>query len=280
MRDHLIGIINLGHKRSGEMYSHEDLDLLTHFAAQASVALENARLYQEMQRTQQLMRRSDRLSSLGSLTATLAHEIRNPLVTVKTFLDLLPERYKDKEFRVDFLKLTTSELDRITNLVSELLDFARPKQPTFRRGNIKQVIQEIIPLVTAEATKRDIAIETDLHEIPLIKLDADQMKQVFLNIMLNAIEAISAHGTISVTSRDIHKNGREYVQVEIADTGKGIPKKIVEQIFDPFFTTKERGSGLGLAISHQIVEDHHGTIEVESVPKKGTTLIITIPCGS
>ena len=277
-RDQLIGIINLGNKRSGNMYSHEDLDLLTHFATQASVALENARLYQEMQRTQQLMRRTDRLSSLGSLTATLAHEIRNPLVTIKTFLDLVPERYKDKEFRGNFLKLTTSELARITKLVSDLLDFAKPPKPNFRRADVNQVIEEIIPLIKVEATKRDIAIETDLREIPRARLDPDQMKQVFLNILLNAVEAVKAHGRISITSRDIRKNGSEYVQVEIADTGKGIPKKILESIFDPFFTTKEKGSGLGLAISHQIVEDHHGIIEVESMPKKGTTFFINIPC--
>jgi len=277
-RDHLIGIINLGHKRSGEMYSHEDLDLLTHFATQASIALENARLYQEMQRTQVQMRRTDRLSSLGSLTAGLAHEIRNPLVTIKTFLDLLPERYKDKEFRGDFLKLTSSELNRITNLVSDLLNFAKPKKPQFRKADVNQVIEEIIPLIQVEATKRDIAIETNLLETPKAKLDADQMKQVFLNILLNAIEAIKAHGRISITSRGIQKNGAVYVQVEIQDTGKGISKRIIEQIFDPFFTTKDKGSGLGLAITHQIVQDHHGFIEVENMPKKGTTFFVNIPC--
>jgi len=278
MRDHLIGIINLGNKRSGDMYSHEDLDLLTHFAAQASVALENARLYQEMQRTQQLMRRTDRLSSLGSLTAGLAHEIRNPLVTVKTFLDLVPIRYKDEEFRGEFLKLTSSEVDRLSKLVSELLEFAKPAKPKFRMRDINQIIEEIIPLIAVEARKRDIAIEKNFRETPRTKLDADQMKQVFLNILLNAFEAIEAHGTISITSREIHKNGTQHVQVEVADTGTGIPKKILESIFDPFFTTKDKGSGLGLSITHQIVEDHHGTIEVASVPKKGTTFVITIPC--
>lgn len=276
-RDALIGIINLGHKRSGEMYSHEDLDLLTHFATQASVALENARLYQEMQRTQLLMRRTDRLSSLGSLTANLAHEIRNPLVTIKTFLDLMPERYKDKEFRGDYLKLASSELDRISTLVTELLSFAKPPKPNFRKRDVKQVLEEVLYLITVEATKRDIAFETNFQQIPQTTLDEDQMKQVFLNIFLNAMEAISAHGRISVTSRSIQKNGMKYVQVEIADTGKGIPKRFLEQIFDPFFTTKEKGSGLGLSISYQIMQDHHGTIEVESKPKKGTTFLVTIP---
>ena len=279
-RDELIGIINLGHKRSGEMYSHEDLDLLTQFATQASVALENARLYQEMQRTHMLMRRTDRLASLGSLTAGLAHEIRNPLVAIKTFLDLLPKRYRDKEFRGDFLKLTTAEVDRIDTLVTGLLNFARPSQPTVQKNNVNQVIEEVISLMAAEAKKKNIAIDTNLQKISQAMFDQDQMKQVLLNLFLNAIEATSARGKISVASRNIQKNGMEYVQVEIADTGKGIPEKIVEQIFDPFFTTKGKGVGLGLSISHQIVQEHHGTIEVESRAKKGTTFFVNLPCTS
>ena len=277
-RDELIGIINLGYKRSGEMYSHEDLDLLTHFATQASVALENARLYQDMQQTHMLMRRTDRLASLGSLTAGLAHEIRNPLSTIKTFLDLFPQRYREKEFRGDFLKLTSSELDRITTLVSDLLDFARPTKPNVKKRDVNEVLEEVIHLVTVEAVKQDITIDTNLQEIPQATLDEDQMKQVFLNLFLNSIEAISNHGKISVTSRSIQKEGVEYVQVEIVDTGKGIPKKILDSIFDPFVTTKKQGIGLGLSISHQIVQEHHGTITVESRAKKGTTFFVNIPC--
>ena len=277
-RDTLIGIINLGHKSSGDMYSHEDLDLLAQFSAQASIALENSRLYQEMQQTHMLMRRTDRLASLGSLTANLAHEIRNPMVTIKTFLDLFPQRYRDKEFRGDFLKLTSSELDRLNTLVTQLLSFARPAQPNVEKGDINQVLEDVINLVTVEANKRDIAIDANLQETRQVLLDADQMKQVFLNIFLNAFEAIKKRGRISVMSRDIQKNGNAYVQVEITDNGKGIPEKILEHIFDPFFTTKQKGGGLGLSISHQIVEEHKGTIEVETRAKKGTTFLINIPC--
>jgi len=279
-RDELIGILNLGHKRSGDMYSHEDLDLLAQFAAQASVALENARLYQEMQQTQMLMRRTDRLASLGSLTANLAHEIRNPLATLKTFLDLFPQRYRDKEFRGDFLKLTTSELDRITTLVTDLLSFARPAKPDVKKGNINQVLEDVIHLVAVEAKKQNITINTNLQKIRQALLDADQMKQVFLNIFLNAFDAIKKRGRISVESRDIRKNGMDYVQVEISNNGKSIPEQMLEHIFDPFFTTKKKGGGLGLSISHQIVQEHNGIIEVESIAKKGTTFIVTIPCES
>jgi polar amino acid transport system substrate-binding protein len=232
-----------------------------------------------MQQTQMLMRRTDRLASLGSLTANLAHEIRNPLVTLKTFLDLFPQRYRDKEFRVDFLKLTSSELERITSLVTDLLSFARPAKPDIKKGDINQVLEEVIHLVAVEAKKRHITIDTNLQEIRQALLDADQIKQVFLNIFLNAFEAISARGRMSVSSRGIKKNGLAYVQVEISDNGKGIPEKIREHIFDPFFTTKKKGGGgLGLSISHQIVQEHNGFIEVESRAKKGTTFLVTIPC--
>lgn len=276
----LIGIINLGSKKSGDMYSHEDLELLEHFAAQAAVALENARLHQEMLRTQQLMRRADRLSSLGSLTASLAHELRNPLVTVKTFLDLLPDRYTDESFIKQFLPLTATEVERMSNLVNGLLDFAKPKKPQFQKGDINKVVDEVIALVRAEAIKRDIRIEKILGVTPPVKIDRDQMKQVFLNIMMNALEAVNMKGTVSVATREIHKNGNSYVQVEIADTGKGIPKELLDQIFDPFFTTKDQGAGLGLAITHQIVQEHGGTIEVESVPRKGATFTVNIPTAA
>lgn len=277
-RNELIGTINLGRKRSGDMYSQEDLELLGNLANQAAVALENTRLYEDMKKTQLLMRRSDRLAALGSLTAGLAHEIRNPLVAVKTFLQLLPERFDDEEFRSNFLSLTTSEVERITALVSELLEFARPSEPQLKRANVNEVLQKVIHLITVEAKKRGIAINTNLEETPQAMLDEEQIKQVFLNIFLNAIEAVSASGDISVTSRMTQKNGLEYVQIRIEDTGKGIPRKILDHIFDPFFTTKEKGSGLGLSISHQIVQEHNGSIEVESKSGKGTTFFVNLPC--
>ncbi|CAD7781223.1 MAG: Adaptive-response sensory-kinase SasA [Candidatus Methanoperedenaceae archaeon GB50] len=277
-RGKLIGLINLGKKRSGDMYSHEDLELLANFANQAAVALENARLYEDMKKTQLLMRRTDRLAALGSLTAGLAHEIRNPLVAVNTFLQLLPERFEDKEFREEFLKLTTSEVERVTNLVNNLLDFARPSEPKLNKTDVNEIIEKVIALIRVTAKKKRVIINTKLEKIPQVMLDEEQIKQVFLNILLNAIEAIPNEGTIWVGSRSMQKNGLEYVQVEIEDTGKGIPKRILDHIFDPFFTTKEKGSGLGLSISHQIVQEHNGFIEVKSILGKGTTFFVNLPC--
>lgn len=278
-RDELIGIINLGKKRKGEMYSHEDLELFTNFAAQAAVAIENARLYHEMQKTHEMLRRSDRLNALGSLTAGLAHEIRNPLVTIKTFLDLVPEKYMNEKFRSDFLPLAASEVERINTLVAELLKFSQPSMSKIKKKNIKGVLEDVIYLVTAEAQKRNITIHTEFQNALKTKFDEDQIKQVFLNLLLNAIEAISSNGKISVRTRDIQKNGVKYVQVEISDTGKGIPKKILDRIFDPFFTTKDMGTGLGLSMSYQIVQEHNGTIDVESKSRSGATFFVNLPSG-
>ena len=276
-KSELIGIINLGKKRSGDMYSHEDLELLTNFANQAAIALENARLYEDMKKTQLLMRRTDRLAALGTLTAGIAHEIRNPLVTVKTFLQLLPERFEDEELRGNFLRLTTSEVERISSLVNGLLDFARPSKPRLKKTDVNEVLKKVVHLVIIEAKKKGIAINANFKDIPQAMLDEEQIKHVFLNIFINAIEAISTNGNISVTSKSTQKDGLGYVQVEITDTGKGIPKEILDHIFDPFFTTKEKGTGLGLSISHQIVQEHNGYIEIESKPGESTTFFVNLP---
>ncbi len=275
----LIGIINLGMKGKGEMYTHEDLELLDTMANQATVAIENARLYQDLSRAKVQMQRADRLAALGTLTAGLAHEIRNPLVAIKTFTQLLPTRFDDTEFRDHFLKVTAGEVDRIASLVTELLDFARPSQPKLNSEDLNQVVEKMALLVNTESHKKNIRILKDLYaSLPFVTLDREQIKQVLLNILLNAVDATPENGTISVSTRPLTRNGYlGYVQVTIADTGKGISEEDLEKVFTPFYTTKHTGSGLGLSISHQIVQEHQGTIEVESKQNVGTTFRINLP---
>lgn len=275
----LIGIINLGMKGKGEMYTHEDLELLDTMANQATVAIENARLYEDLIRAKVQMQRADRLAALGTLTAGLAHEIRNPLVAIKTFTQLLPTRFDDTEFRDHFLKVTAGEVDRIASLVTELLDFARPSQPKLNSEDLNQVVEKMALLVDTESHKKNIKILKDLYaSLPFVTLDKEQIKQVLLNILLNAVDATPENGTISVSTRPLTRNGYlDYVQVTIADTGKGIPEEDLEKVFTPFYTTKHTGSGLGLSISHQIVQEHQGNIEVESTLNAGTTFRINLP---
>jgi signal transduction histidine kinase len=275
----LIGMINLSHKFNKDIYSHEDIELLSTLANQTAIAIENARLYEDLKRSKSYIRRADRLASLGTLTAGLAHEIRNPLVAIKTLTQLLPDRLDDEEFRDQFLKIASGEVDRISSLVNELLDFARPSDPKLEFEDINTILDGMILLVSTETKKKQINIlKNYASDVPLVQIDREQIKQVFLNVLLNAIQATAENGRIMVKTRAFIKPGGEsYAQVEFTDTGCGIPGEHLEEIFNPFFTTKSTGSGLGLSISHQIVQDHRGYIDVESQLNKGSSFFINLP---
>jgi signal transduction histidine kinase len=278
-KEELIGMINLSHKFTRDIYSREDVELLSTLANQAAIAIENARLYEDLKKSKSYIRRADRLASLGTLTAGLAHEIRNPLVAIKTFTHLLPERIDDQEFRDKFLQIASGEVDRISSLVTELLDFARTSDPKLEMENINLILDGMILLVSTEANKKQITVnKTYDSNLPFVQIDREQMKQVFLNILLNAIEATPEKGKITVRTRAFLKpSGEPYVQIEFTDTGSGIPKNQLEEIFNPFFTTKTTGSGLGLSISNQIVQDHKGYIDVESQMGKGSSFFVNLP---
>ena len=275
----LIGIINLGYKFNKDIYSHEDIELLNTLANQTAIAVENARLYEDLKKSKSYIRRADRLASLGTLTAGLAHEIRNPLVAIKTLTQLLPERLDDEEFRNQFLQIAAGEVDRISSLVNELLDFARPSDPKLEQEDINTVLDGMILLISTETKKKQInIIKNYAPDLPLVQIDREQIKQVFLNVLLNGIEATSENGKIMVQTRSFMKPGGDpYVQVEFSDTGCGIQPDYIEDIFNPFFTTKSTGSGLGLSISNQIIQDHKGYIVVESQLGKGSSFFINLP---
>jgi two-component system nitrogen regulation sensor histidine kinase GlnL len=275
----LVGMINLGYKFNKDIYSHEDIELLSTLANQTAVAIENARLYEDLKKSKSYIRRADRLASLGTLTAGLAHEIRNPLVAIKTLTQLLPERLDDEEFRNQFLKIAAGEVDRISSLVTELLEFARPSDPKLELEDINAVLDGMILLVSTETKKKQIHVAKHYaSDLPPVQIDREQIKQVFLNILLNAIEATKENGKIIVKTRSFMKPGGEpYAQIEFTDTGCGIPGEYLEDIFNPFFTTKSTGSGLGLSISNQIIQDHRGYIDVESQLGKGSSFFINLP---
>ncbi len=246
------------------------------------------------------MRRADRLASLGTLAAGMAHEIKNPLVALKTFTQLVPEKYSEREFRENFSKLANQEVDRINYLVEQLLDFARPSSPSLRQTDICEILENTFFLLKSKIMEQNIEVKKEIEKRPLlIMADGDQLKQVLLNVIINALQAMREKGTITVTarmrrateagkdasrgagvSRKLHRLwAQDCVIVEIADTGKGIEAKDMPHLFDPFFTTKESGAGLGLAIAHSIIEEHGGTIGVSSIVGKGTTFSITLPCN-
>ena len=233
----------------------------------------------ELKQPQDLIRRVDRLSSLGMLTAGLAHEIRNPLVAIRTFTQLLPERYQDPEFRNSFQALALKEVDRICGLINDLLSFARPSTPNVSEENLDEIVDSIVRILETEAKEKEVLIYRRLAtHLPKIFVDKEQIKQVIMNIILNALQSIEGRGVVEVATRLFTKNGSEqYVQIEVRDSGVGILEKDLEDIFNPFFTTKKDGSGLGLSISHQIVQEHGGYIVVESQVGKGTTFSVNLP---
>lgn len=233
----------------------------------------------DLKQSQSIIRRADRLSSLGMLTAGLAHEIRNPLVAIRTFTQLLPERYQEAEFRNSFQALALKEVDRICGLINDLLSFARPSTPNVSEEDANEIVDSIVRILDTEAKEREVSMYRHLAlDLPKIFIDKEQIKQVSMNVILNALQSIEGRGVVEVSTRLFSKNGTEqYVQIEIRDSGAGIPEKDIEDIFNPFFTTKKDGSGLGLSISHQIVQEHGGYIVVESQVGKGTTFLINLP---
>lgn len=273
-----MGFISLGCKRSPDPFFAEDVELLSTLAAEASVALENARLYEELKKSHDIIRRADRLSALGTLAAGIAHEVRNPLVSIQTFFQLAPDRLHDEEFLTTFLGMTANEVKRISDLIAELLSFARSPTRALGPLNLNEIAERVATLLEPEARKSKLTLSRTLSPaLPLVQADGDQIKQVVINLVLNAIQATEPGGAVSVVSRSVQHRDTTFGQLEIHDTGVGIPQEQVDHIFDPFFTTKDKGTGLGLAIAHQIVAEHGGSLAVNSVEGQGTRFFLNLP---
>ncbi len=278
-QDRLIGFLLLGQKRNRDTFSVEDVRLLSTLGAEVSVALENARLYEEVRSSQVMLARTDRLAAVGTLAAGIAHEIRNPLVAVQTFIQLLPEQIDDPEFRTTFLELTNSELARVATLINDLMAFARPSPATLDEAQINELAEQIVRLLTGQAKKRGVQLSLQLAPENLTcVVDQGQIKQVFMNLLMNALQATPAGGSVTLSTSLVQdQDGKDFCAIDVRDTGSGISPEHKEQIFDPFFTTKDTGVGLGLFITHQIIREHGGTIAVESELEKGTHFMIRLP---
>jgi signal transduction histidine kinase len=243
-----------------------------------------------LKRLELQIRRSDRLASLGTLSAGMAHEIKNPLVSIKTFAQLLPERYHESDFRETFSSLIVHEIDRIDSLVNQLLRFARPAKPLLRPTHVHEVLAKTFQLVQHRLYQKEIKLNRTLEaSLDTIRADSDQMEQVFLNFFLNAMDAMKRGGELTVETEiragdslvthllPESENRHEALCISIRDTGEGIKKEDIARVFDPFFTTKDFGTGLGLSVVHGIIEEHGGQIEVESEVAKGTAFHIFLP---
>lgn len=251
----------------------------------------------EKRRLEGEVRRTQRLASLGAMAARLAHEIRNPLVAVKTFCQLLPERYGDAEFVDSFSSLVGKEVNRINAIVEQFLDLSRRTPMTLMPIELHRVLEETLALMQSELLQRGVQVVCHLHkgEISILG-DEEKLKQVFLNLLLNSLQAIEGAGSITISTgvrgqpgsvdlpmtrspqpRGNGKGQPSEAWIQIADTGQGIPPERLPYLFDSFFTTKEKGSGLGLSICQGIVKELKGEIHMESEVGKGTSVTLRFP---
>jgi signal transduction histidine kinase len=285
IRGRLIAFSLLGRSRTREHAPPSMLSLLNALAQTATNALDTRMLLEDLHRSHALMKRTDRLKSLETIAGGFAHEIRNPLTSIKTFIQLAPERKDDPDFIREFSRIVLDDVYRIERLIEEILDYARYMEPRLTEEDVNDIVSSCLYFIEVKADSRGIKIEKELvSDLPRVMLDRQQIKQVFLNLFLNALDAMSERGgVLRVRTRPLAKaGGRLWVQIETEDTGHGIPAANLEHIFDPFFTTKHEsgeheGTGLGLTIVHQIIEEHHGEIQVSSVPGSGTTFLVNLP---
>lgn len=225
----------------------------------------------ERRNNEMLLRNAEKLSVIGELAAGIAHEIRNPLTSLRGFIQLLKPTLVDHQMYADIM---LSELDRINFIVSELLVLAKPHNVKIKSLPLVFLLKNVLTLLASEANLKNIRFHTAFGCDPLISGEENQLKQVFINVIKNAIEAMSGHGDVTLTTS---AKAAGQVVITITDNGCGIPEELLPKLGEPFFTTKDNGTGLGLMISRKIIKDHDGHLEVSSKPGEGTTVKITLP---
>jgi two-component system sensor histidine kinase HydH len=229
---------------------------------------------EELRQSHELLLRSERFAAVGEAAAYVSHEIKNPLMVIGGFARQMERNPEVPQTAGAKLRIIIDEVKRLEDFLGELRDFTRPAAPVKQEADLNELVQEVTTMMQETAKEMDIQIVTRLgRNLPRVQFDANQMKQVLINLIKNALEAIDSGGVITMTTAA--QDGK--VRLAVTDTGKGIEPEIIQDIFNPFFTTKKTGTGLGLAVINKIIEDHHGTITVESPKGQGTTFTVILP---
>ncbi len=231
----------------------------------------------EIRRLQEEVERNRRLASLGSLAAGVAHEIRNPLSSIKGFATYFKERYRQNAEDGRIADVMVNEVERLNRVIGQLLEFSRPVNVQRRDTALPELIRHALKVIEPDAAKAGVEIGMEFDpDLPAVRIDPDRFHQVLLNLLLNAIQAMEGGGTLTVGAAP---EGGSRVRIAVSDTGKGIAPEDMERIFDPYFTTRPTGTGLGMAIVQRIVEAHGGEIRLESTPGRGTKVLVFLPLG-
>jgi signal transduction histidine kinase/putative methionine-R-sulfoxide reductase with GAF domain len=271
----------------------EALESVMAFAQQAGLAIHNAFMYQELKTFSQQMEekiqkttadlkkteaqliRSEKLAALGQLAAGIAHEIRNPLTSINILIHSMTKNLPSGDSHKEDLKVIEEEIHRMNEILDQFLQFAKPATPLLEKADVFSIFEETLQLLRPHIEKQLIVVEKEFQPLPIILMDREQMKQVFLNLLLNAIQAMPGGGHLTLRGRNSEDG--QWIHISVQDSGIGISSENINKLFDPFFSTKEGGIGLGLSITHRIIDQHHGKIEVESAPGKGTLFTIWLP---
>lgn len=278
IKEDLTGLLTLSHKKTKEMYTEDDLSLLTAIANQMALTIEYSKAIDKLSSEK-------RYVGLGKASMRMAHDIRNPLVPLKTFLQILPDKYPeqfkqmtkiDPEFTGRFYESALEGVDRINLLIERALHYARHPQPQFGQVELNGILNDVLTQEDSELKEGKIKLKREYDDSAnSLEADGEQLMELFSNLIGNSIDAMEETSTRRLIVKTEVLDGR--VLIQIRDTGCGIPKDKLDTVFDPFITYKHKGSGLGLAIVKKIVEDHKGTVEVTSEANKGTTFTITLP---
>jgi signal transduction histidine kinase len=280
-KERVIGVIE-AINRTGRAFDEHDRDLLSTLAGSVAIAIENAQLYEAEREQHRLVEQSrvqlaqsEKLAATGRLAASMAHEINNPLQAIHNSLQLVLGFALEPGEQQEYLQMADEEVQRLMRLVKRILDFARRPQRETKPTDLNGVVEKVLALATKYLQHRHIALRRDLSpDLPAVMATADELGQVFLNLVLNAVDAMPEGGTLRVSSR-LAQDG--HLTMAFSDTGTGISPEHLDRIFEPFFSTMEEGTGLGLTISHNIIERHGGEITVQSVMGEGTTFTVHLP---
>ncbi|MEW5723662.1 MAG: GAF domain-containing protein [Thermodesulfobacteriota bacterium] len=283
----VVGVIAVDRDLSRSEINAEDMRKLSMLANQAGLAIENSRLYEYIEmanltlsQTRERLIEAEKMAALGEMAAGMAHEIRNPLVSIGGFTRrLLKTMNEDSPHKV-YVEVIINEVTRLEKTLSEILDFSRDTLSQFEEVNINDVVSEALYIMRREFKEELIEVAKEMGDVPTVLIDVRQIKQVLFNLFFNACQAMESGGGLRVKTYLTKEGDRAFVATEVTDTGPGISPEVLPNIFNPFFTTKDAGTGLGLSIVHKIVSRHHGEIDVVNREGQGASFIIKLPVAA
>jgi PAS domain S-box-containing protein len=258
-------------KLDGSVFVFEGSSMFITYGGKEAVLSIGNDITKRNEQTEQLLQKSEKLALLGQMAAGIAHEIRNPLTSIKGFIQL----FKSETQQDEYYDIVLSELDRINNIVGEFLVLAKPTAAVFTEKDVKELIKDVVTLINTQSILSNVQIFVEFEcDLPNISCEENQLKQVFLNLLKNAIEAMPSGGNIDVLVK-AKEEGK--ISIQIIDQGIGIPKDRIPTLGEPFYTTKEKGTGLGLMTCYKIIESHNGQLTIDSEVNEGTTIEIVLP---